>query len=61
MACDDEIIPSQERIEGISDQDELEEVYITERHLLYVACTRAREQLFISATDPESEFLSDLF
>jgi len=60
MACNDEVIPSQTRIENISDQDELEEVYITERHLLYVACTRAREQLLISATGPESEFLSDL-
>ena len=60
MACNDEVIPSQERIENITDQDELEEVYTTERHLLYVACTRAREQLLISATAPESEFLCDL-
>jgi len=43
MACDDEIIPSQERIESVGDDAELEEVYNTERHLLYVACTRARE------------------
>jgi hypothetical protein len=42
MACDDEIIPSQERIESVSDEADLDEVYDTERHLLYVACTRAR-------------------
>src|SRR5450755_315053 len=42
MACDDEIIPSQTRIETVTDDSDLEEVYATERHLLYVACTRAR-------------------
>jgi superfamily I DNA/RNA helicase len=46
MACDDEIIPLQERIETVSDDSDLEEVYNTERHLLYVACTRARDHLW---------------
>jgi hypothetical protein len=59
MACDDEVIPLQERIEKVSDSSDLEEVYNTERHLLYVACTRARDQLFISGIDPTSEFLQD--
>ena len=39
MACDDEIIPLQERIETVGDDADLQEVYDTERHLLYVACT----------------------
>ena len=43
MACDDEVIPLQERIETVADDADLEEVYNTERHLLYVACTRARD------------------
>jgi len=60
MACDDEIIPLQSRIEAISDGADLEEVYNTERHLLYVACTRARDRLLVSAVNPESEFLVDL-
>ncbi|APZ43777.1 3'-5' exonuclease [Acidihalobacter ferrooxydans] len=60
MACDDEVIPSQERIETVADASDLEEVYATERHLLYVACTRARETLLVTAVDPGSEFLSDL-
>src|SRR5690606_7114389 len=60
MACDDEIIPSQQRIEAVADDTELAEVYNTERHLLYVACTRARDQLFVSGVSPESEFLRDL-
>lgn len=60
MACDDEIVPLQERIETIADDADLEEVYNTERHLLYVACTRARDHLLITGVDPASEFLDDL-
>ena len=60
MACDDEIIPLQARIETVADDADLEEVYNTERHLLYVACTRARDQLLVTSVDPPSEFLDDL-
>lgn len=60
MACDDEAIPSQERIESIADAADLEDVYNTERHLLYVACTRARDRLMVSGITPCSEFLDDL-
>jgi mRNA-degrading endonuclease RelE of RelBE toxin-antitoxin system len=60
MACDDEIIPLQSRIESVSDESDLDEVYATERHLLYVACTRAREFLHVSGVAPASEFLADL-
>lgn len=60
MACDDEIIPSQERIENVADDADLEEVYDSERHLLYVACTRARDHLLVTGVEPASEFLSDL-
>ncbi len=60
MACDDEVIPLQERIETVVDDSDLEEVYNTERHLLYVACTRARDQLLVTGADPASEFLDDL-
>ena len=60
MACDDEIIPLQERIETVSDDSDLEDVYNTERNLLYVACTRARDHLLITAAAPASEFLDDL-
>jgi superfamily I DNA/RNA helicase len=41
MACDDEVLPLQERIENVGDDGDLQEVYDTERQLLYVACTRA--------------------
>ncbi|OQW38770.1 MAG: DNA helicase [Proteobacteria bacterium SG_bin4] len=60
MACDDEIIPSQERIESVADNADLEEVYDTERHLLYVACTRARDRLLITSGELPSEFLEDM-
>ncbi len=60
MACDDEVIPLQERIEAIADEADLEEVYNTERHLLYVACTRARDYLLVTGVKPASEFLDDL-
>jgi mRNA-degrading endonuclease RelE of RelBE toxin-antitoxin system len=60
MACDDEVIPLQERIETVADDADLEEVYNTERHLLYVACTRARDYLLVTSVAPASEFLDDL-
>ena len=60
MACDDEIVPLQARIESVGDDADLQEVYDTERHLLYVACTRARDHLLITAVDPDSEFLHDM-
>jgi superfamily I DNA/RNA helicase len=59
MACDDEIIPLQERIETVGDDADLQEVYDTERHLLYVACTRARDHLLVCGVAPVSEFLDD--
>ncbi len=60
MAYDDEVIPLQERIESAADESELKEVYTTERHLLYVACTRARDYLLVTGVIPASEFLDDL-
>lgn len=60
MACDEEIIPSQARIESAADDVELTEIYDTERQLLYVAFTRARDSLHVSAVSPACEFLDDL-
>ncbi len=60
MACDDEVIPLQSRIESVGDESDLQEVYDTERHLLYVASTRARDYLLITGVEPASEFLDDL-
>lgn len=60
MACDDEALPLQERIDHVADEDELREVFETERHLFYVACTRARDCLFVSGIAPMSEFVTDM-
>ena len=60
MACDDEIIPLQERMETVGDDADLQEVYDTERQLLYVACTRARDHLLVTSVAPASEFVADM-
>ena len=60
VACDDEVLPLQSRIENVADQADLEDTYSTERHLLYVACTRARDHLLVTGVKPASEFLDDL-
>jgi hypothetical protein len=60
MACDEDILPDPERLAAIGDVAELEAAYETERHLLYVACTRARDRLLVSGIAPGSEFLDDL-
>jgi len=60
MACDDEVLPLAERIDAVVEESDLDDVYETERHLLYVACTRARDRLLVSAVKPGSEFLQDL-
>ena len=60
MACDDEVIPLQQRIETVGDDADLQEAYDTERQLLYVACTRARDNLLVTSVEPASEFLDDM-
>lgn len=59
MACDDDVLPLQERIETVADESELDEVHETERNLFYVACTRARDRLLVSGVQPASEFFVD--
>ena len=60
VACDDDVLPLQSRIENVADEADLEDTYSTERHLLYVACTRARDHLLVTGVNPASEFLDDL-
>ncbi len=60
MACNDDVIPLQARIEQVGDDADLKEVYDTERHLLYVACTRARDHLLVTGVTATSEYLDDL-
>jgi hypothetical protein len=60
MACDDEVIPFQERIEAVGDDADLQKVYDTDRHLLYVACTRGRDNLLVTSVEPASELVDNL-
>ena len=60
MACDEDALPDPERLAEVGDAADLEAAYETERHLLYVACTRARDHLMVSGVSPGSEFLDDL-
>lgn len=59
MACDEGVLPLDERVADAADEAELDEIYETERRLLYVACTRAREHLLLTAVRPASEYLND--
>jgi superfamily I DNA/RNA helicase len=60
MACDQDILPLEARIAEAADEGELDDIYETERQLLYVACTRARDRLLVTGVAPGSEFLKDL-
>lgn len=60
MACDADALPLAERVESAADEFELDEVLTTERQLLYVAATRARDRLVLSAVAPASELLDTL-
>jgi hypothetical protein len=59
MACDQGILPLDERVADAADEAELDDIYETERRLLYVACTRAREHLLLTGVTPASEYLAD--
>jgi superfamily I DNA/RNA helicase len=59
-ACYDKAIPLPERIETVADDADLDEGYITERHPLYVACTRAHDYLLVIGVEPASGFLDDV-
>ncbi|WP_439150486.1 3'-5' exonuclease [Sulfitobacter sp.] len=60
IALDSQVLPDEKRILSAKDEGQLDEVMSTERHLLYVGATRARDYLWISGSAPISEFLMDL-
>lgn len=60
IALDEDVLPDAERLAGVGDINDLEAVQDTERHLLYVAATRARDRLLLTGIEPGSEFLDDL-
>lgn len=59
-ACDEDVLPLQSRIVTAGEMSDLDDILATERYLLYVACTRARDALLVTAVAPGSDFLADL-
>ena len=57
VACDEGILPLAARVADVADAFELDEVIATERQLLYVAATRARDRLLVSGISLGSEFI----
>lgn len=60
MALDEDVLPDPVRLSEVGDLADLEAIQETERHLLYVAATRARDRLMLSGVAPGSEFLDDV-
>lgn len=57
IGCSGDVVPARWVVEDAADEAEREELVERERNLLYVACTRAREQLVVTYTDRPSPFL----
>lgn len=49
-----------ERIAANTYESHLQDVYVTERQLLSVACTRNQDFLFVTSSDVASEYVEDL-
>ena len=60
IACDHDALPLHERMRLFTEEADIEEVERTERQLLYVACTRARESLLVTGVGAGSKYLYDL-
>ncbi|MDE0880761.1 MAG: UvrD-helicase domain-containing protein, partial [Sphingomonas bacterium] len=60
LGCDEDALPSVERLSSVADEFELDEVMATERQLLYVACTRARDHLLVSGIAPGSVLIEEI-
>lgn len=60
MALDEDVLPDPQRLSEVGDLADLEAIQETERHLLYVAATRARDRLLLSGVTPGSEFLDEV-
>jgi len=59
MGCEEGLIPLRTVLRKLEDPADREEFEEQERHLLYVASTRARERLLVSHSRTPSRFLSE--
>ena len=60
IACEEDILPAGSRLLMARDEADIDEIMATERHLVYVAFSRARENVQVSCSGGPAEFLTDL-
>jgi superfamily I DNA/RNA helicase len=60
IGCDQGLLPLRSVLEGFTDSVERDLFIEQERNLLYVALTRAREQIFVSHAGRPSNFLKEI-
>jgi hypothetical protein len=60
MACDEDVLPSNQRFATVGDSGDITALNDSERQLFYVACTRARDELLVTGIAPGSMYLGDL-
>ena len=60
IGCEEGILPSEARLIKARDEAEIDEIMATERHLFYVAFSRAREHVWVSCAGQPSEYIMDL-
>ena len=58
LGCNADLLPLAVALHECVDEVDRQEVTAQERHLLYVACTRAREQLLLTYAGAPSAFLT---
>lgn len=60
VGCDEGVVPYEPKYAEAAQASDLEDIENMERYVLYVACTRTRDQLWVSGLKPGSIFLQDL-
>jgi superfamily I DNA/RNA helicase len=60
VGLNDEALPSAQRLAELTDPGDQEDFIAQERHLLYVAATRARDWLLLTCSGEGSRFLTPL-
>lgn len=60
IGCEEGILPSEARLIKARDEADIDEIMATERHLFYVAFSRAREHVWVSCAGQPSEYIMDL-
>lgn len=60
FSCNNDVLPFPRAIQDAEDEQEKKQIIKTEEYILYVACTRAREHLWLSSSSKPSEFIEYL-